>query len=1080
MFSAKNKLIHQPEDIERSAIKRPRILGVPEPAEEAAGELVPWGSGGLQGLPAMSLQCSECKGNICDNRAGENLSFCVDGTSVHLVMGASKEGREGIGFGIKEVPANKQPNENNPYRSVAYVLCANRRPDNGQQCNKKVGGVKCYPPLSDNQLIFFQQKALLVDHQHPKSWKNVRESSLRKVKLLPAGKEEEERQFTPRQWPTLRKSLAGGSNDPGHGGGGMDLTRSTPRGYQEELFDAVMECERNSLVYLPTGLGKTLVAAMVLKQMLDWNPERQAYFLVETTALAMQQTTRLQNELGGTVKKIEMLVGSSLQAFGGKRGKIDHGLVKLECVRDANIVVATAGAFEHCMCKRYIDPDAICCVVLDEAHHCGKEHPFNRVARSFLTMKAFPSVQATPDRAKEFPKLVALTASPAGELSVHDTTVRINQLLDRLEADLAAPVQHLQEVKSLTPSVDLELLNVTATASETTLLGCLEKLVLSRLVGLAPEASEAHAQAQSLLDSLGGRMRGAAAAATASTAAGADVPRKDDAWVFPNKFFTALCQRALSAGGAEQREGWWESDGTVMDEGSGGGGGGGGGEASQLHSLMNLSFAVDEIGGEAIWQRALEELDNGWTSGSSSSSGEGNDFSDPELEETIGVLKENLSAVATVSGSDGGSAAASGGDAVRRAGGSKLAKIAWLLEEHKRACDASGKRFSALVFVSRRELALATPAMLEEAKPFVKAQSIVGLSEMTLNQQRRALASFQNGLKNVLVSTSVCGEGIDVPACALVVCASLPSSGTELVQLRGRIRSKENECRFVGLTRTAGAADKAHVKSICLREQNMLEAIRSLSGGGSSGSDVFRAKAGRGSGIVLDGAAAAATAAATASLAGAPRTGVPGVCPPVNVPTSSGSAASPSQTVTRAQARAAQTSPGAPSPTAVAPSDPHPPGKELAPADEVTAPTAKGKEGRGGGVAPEAATAQPDDNPWKVSLPVTLSPAARRYAATYLATCVRQALQRNPDQMARCTLNSAAQLAQTIKPVFEYDERKLKGSGVNTCFFEARCIVTSRLEELAGLILVKEAKGSSIKAAREGAAVKVYMCACEL
>lgn len=300
--------------------------------------------------------------------------------------------------------------------------------------------------------------------------------------------------------------------------------------------------------------------------------------------------------------------------------------------------------------------------------------------------------------------------------------------------------------------------------------------------------------------------------------------------------------------------------------------------------------------------------------------------------------------------------------------------------------------------------------------------------------------------------------------------------------------------RFVGLTRTAGAADKAHVKSICLREQNMLEAIRSLSDGGSSSSDVFRAKAGSklegdsssttsgrgdidrdsssssssiskaataqtpstsaasnrarrhaaragtggggstnrtnrstpispnsdataetsfsetssiatsastvsggGSGNVLDGAAAAATA----SLAGAPRTGVPGLCPPVNVPTSSGAAASPSQTVTRAQARAAQASPGAPSPTALAPSDPPPPGKELAPADEVSAPTAKGKDGGGGGVAPEAAAPAPDDNPWKVSLPVTLSPAARRYAATYLATCVRQALQRNPDQMAR-------------------------------------------------------------------------------
>ncbi|CAN0202320.1 unnamed protein product, partial [Ectocarpus fasciculatus] len=715
------------------------------------------------------------------------------------------------------------------------------------------------------------------------------------------------------------------------------------------------------------------------------------------------------------------------------------------------------------------------------------------------------------------------------------------------------------QVKSLTPSVDLELVNVPATASEATLLGCLEKLVLSRLVGLAPEASEVHAQAQSLLDSLGERMRDATAAATASAAAGTDEPRKDDAWVFPNKFFTALCQRALSAGGVEQSEDWWESDGTAMDEG----GGGGSDDASQLHSLMNLSFAVDEIGGEATWQRALKELDHGKTSGSSSSSGEGNEFSDPELEETIGVLKENLSAAATVSISEGGSAAASGDETVSRAGGSKLAKIACLLEEHKRACDASGKRFSALVFVSRRELALVTPAMLEEAKPFVQAQSIVGLSEMTLNQQRVALASFRDGLKNVLVSTSVCGEGIDVPACALVVCASLPSSGTELVQLRGRIRSKEKGCRFIGLTRTAGSADKEHVKSICLREQNMLEAIRSLSDGDSSSSDAFRARAanklegagsattsgrgdetnssssgssssssstataqtppagaptnrakgdaaragtgggstrtsrstppspnsdataetsfsetssiatsastasGGGSGSVLDGAPAAT------GVGGAPRTGV---SPPVNVPRPSGIAASPSQTVTRAQARATQASPGAASPTVISPTYGGP-AKEPAPAEEVSAPTAKGKDGGRDGVAPDAvaapAASAPDDNPWKVCLPVTLSAAGRRYAGAYLATCVRQALQRNPDQMARCTLNSAAQLAQTIKPVFEYDERKVKGSGVNTCFFEARCIVTSRLKELAGLILVKEAKGGSIKAAREGAAVKV-------
>lgn len=35
-----------------------------------------------------------------------------------------------------------------------------------------------------------------------------------------------------------------------------------------------------------------------------------------------------------------------------------------------------------CSCQRYLDPDSICCVVVDEAHHSGKEHPFFRIAKS--------------------------------------------------------------------------------------------------------------------------------------------------------------------------------------------------------------------------------------------------------------------------------------------------------------------------------------------------------------------------------------------------------------------------------------------------------------------------------------------------------------------------------------------------------------------------------------------------------------------------------------------------------------------------------------------------------------------------
>lgn len=70
---------------------------------------------------------------------------------------------------------------------------------------------------------------------------------------------------------------------------GEGLTETHPRSYQSELFTLVMASERNALVYLPTGLGKTLVSIMAVQRMLELNPERQAYFLVETNALVIQQ-----------------------------------------------------------------------------------------------------------------------------------------------------------------------------------------------------------------------------------------------------------------------------------------------------------------------------------------------------------------------------------------------------------------------------------------------------------------------------------------------------------------------------------------------------------------------------------------------------------------------------------------------------------------------------------------------------------------------------------------------------------------------------------------------------------------------
>ena len=55
--------------------------------------------------------------------------------------------------------------------------------------------------------------------------------------------------------------------------------------------------ERNSLVCLPTGSGKTLVSAAVMHAMLLTNPQKVSAFVVTTNHLVEQQSVMLQREM---------------------------------------------------------------------------------------------------------------------------------------------------------------------------------------------------------------------------------------------------------------------------------------------------------------------------------------------------------------------------------------------------------------------------------------------------------------------------------------------------------------------------------------------------------------------------------------------------------------------------------------------------------------------------------------------------------------------------------------------------------------------------------------------------------------
>ena len=86
------------------------------------------------------------------------------------------------------------------------------------------------------------------------------------------------------------------------------LTIHTPREYQEELFRYVLN--GNSLVFLPTGSGKTLVAAMVLSCMKRINPRKLMVFITDRVPLVYQQSDYIKSQVPEL--KVAVLAGKDI------------------------------------------------------------------------------------------------------------------------------------------------------------------------------------------------------------------------------------------------------------------------------------------------------------------------------------------------------------------------------------------------------------------------------------------------------------------------------------------------------------------------------------------------------------------------------------------------------------------------------------------------------------------------------------------------------------------------------------------------------------------------------------------------
>lgn len=121
-------------------------------------------------------------------------------------------------------------------------------------------------------------------------------------------------------------------------------------------------------------------------------------------------------------------------------------------------------------------------------------------------------------------------------------------------------------------------------------------------------------------------------------------------------------------------------------------------------------------------------------------------------------------------------------------------------------------RLCGIIFVQQRSTALALAEMLQNFASkkselqYIRCSHIVGhgatqsqngpiakLADMTTARQQEVLSRFRSHKINLLVSTSVVEEGLDVPQCNLVIRYSLPDDVCSYLQSRGRARASNSQ-----------------------------------------------------------------------------------------------------------------------------------------------------------------------------------------------------------------------------------------------------------------------------------------------
>jgi len=174
------------------------------------------------------------------------------------------------------------------------------------------------------------------------------------------------------------------------------LTTIKPRKYQQEIYETCKD--KNCLVVLPTGIGKTLIALMLTIHRQKQVPGTKTLFLAPTRPLAEQHEAYFKKHLPELFAQLTLFTG---KINAQKRKKLWER---------ADIIFSTPQCISNDLKNNLYNLEEVNLLIQDEVHRCLKNYAYTYVADKYKEQSHNPHIlglTASPGTNKETIRQIA-------------------------------------------------------------------------------------------------------------------------------------------------------------------------------------------------------------------------------------------------------------------------------------------------------------------------------------------------------------------------------------------------------------------------------------------------------------------------------------------------------------------------------------------------------------------------------------------------------------------------------------------------------------------------------------------------